>query len=251
MKKKILILSIAFVVLVIAFAPAKLAENFIPDNKGVAVSGLSGSVWSGEIASIVAPGISLSEIEFSTSLLDLMLANPSIMLDIAKGDLQGDLRVYLSEDLSQSVRLDNANLTLAAAHLEPFLPIRGVELSGQLSTGDLDVRAENKRPTFLEGNIQWRNASISFGGNSWPLGDYSVSVTTDEEKKIITAQLEKRKNELGLEGTITLLADGTVEIVGSIATEIDQTLYNAIALFNSGKPENGRLPIKFRQKIFK
>ena len=36
----------------------------------------------------------------------------------------------------------------------------------------------------------------------------------------------------------------------TISTDIDESLYNTVALFNNGKPANGRLPIRFKQKIF-
>ena len=251
MKRKIIILTGLFIVLVVAYTPAKLAESFIPQQRDLSVGGLSGSVWSGNIDYIRVKDISLSDIDFSVGLFSLLIASPTISLDVAGGDVQGDLDVNLTDDLQNNVDLSDANLSVSASILEKQIPVKGVELEGLISTNDLSVILENKKPKKLEGNIQWNNAALSFAGKNWKLGNFSVDTETDETTQIVTAKLNDTKNELGLKGTITIEPNGTVEIVGSIATNIDQTLYSSIALFNSGKPENGRLPIKFKQRIFR
>lgn len=250
MKKKILILVGLFLLFVIYFTPAKLAESFIPDNNQVSVSGLQGRVWSGEISQVSAAGLSLSELAFSVNWLDLLMFSPSVDLEINRGDVRGDLQVSLA-DFKEYLEINNANIELAADNLSSQIPVRGVELGGDISSQDLSLITEQKKLSFVEGKLNWRRAVVNYAGQEFSLGDFSLVAETHPETKQIRAQLLKTKNELGLQGQVLLAVDGTLEFEGSIATDIDQTLYGTIALFNNGKPQNGRLPIKFKQKIFK
>jgi len=100
------------------------------------------------------------------------------------------------------------------------------------------------------GQVSWRKAAINFAGQSWFLGDFIINTQTNKTKKEIVGLFEKTNNKLGLEGKIILSENGMLEFVGSIATNIDQDLYSAIALFNDGKPANGRLPIRYKQSMF-
>ncbi|TQV85496.1 type II secretion system protein N [Aliikangiella coralliicola] len=251
MKKKIFVLTGLFILFVFMQAPASLIENFLPQNNKVTVAGLSGSLWSGEIATVNTPELSLKNVEYSINPLALFLAKLSLNLDISDRDVDGSLNLKAGSNYQESIELSDVNLNISASTFEQFVSVRGVKLSGDVSSSDLDVILENKRPTNINGRASWRKAAVVFGGKTWNLGDFVVELSTDEAKKTIVGNLQKTKNELGLEGKVTLLPDGMLEFVGSISTKIDQSLYNTVALFNNGKPANDRLPIKFKQRVLR
>ncbi|TQV73928.1 type II secretion system protein N [Aliikangiella marina] len=251
MKKKIFILVSLFLILVVAFTPAKLLLGFLPDRSPFSLNGVSGTVWSGEVSQVAVNQLSFRDVLFSVDLLSLVMFSPSVSLDIASGDMAGDLVFHLTDDPSKNIEVSDVNINFSGKELKRFLPLPGLEVKGDFLTKDLDFVSENQKPKSVDGTVRWQSAEVSYAGQSFTLGDFIIRATTDEEKKIIKAEVLKSKNALDLQGDIILQANGMVEITGSISTEIDQTLYTAFALFNNGKPNNGRLPIKFKQRIFR
>ncbi|WP_444996884.1 type II secretion system protein N [Aliikangiella sp. IMCC44359] len=250
MKKKSFILSCLFIVLVIYLTPAKLIEHLTPPNNQVQLSGFSGSVWSGTIGSVISKDASFSNVEFAVSPVALFAAKLSLAIEIPKGPIKGEFNISLTKELDKSIEISNANISLAAKFLEKFIPVRGASLEGKITTKDFDLMTENKKVKFIEGHLNWRSAVVGFQGQKWPLGNFSIKSSTDEKSKVITLELVKAKNKLGLQGKATLSPDGMMAFTGSISTDIDQSIYKTVALFNNGKPANGRLPIQYRQKVF-
>lgn len=250
MKKKILILSALFLVFVIALAPASLLASFINQQEQVSASGLEGNIWNGEIAQLNVQNYQFNNINYSINPLALLLANLSLQLDITSGDFEGVSDLVLTRDYNNSFTLENANLTVEASQLEDKLPLSGVSLNGLITTTDLNLEVKDRKPDNVSGIVSWKNAALSSSRNQWDLGNFVLDIDTDTSKKEITGQLRKVPNKLKLEGKFTLSENGTFEFIGSIATDLDETLYNSVALFNNGKPANGRLPIKFKQKLF-
>jgi hypothetical protein len=86
-------------------------------------------------------------------------------------------------------------------------------------------------------------------GTSIELGQFIINLTTTDNKTII-GELAKSKNTLDLQGKFTLSEKGLFEFTGTVSSDIDQTIYNAIAMFSNSQVKNGRLPIKYKQTIF-
>lgn len=250
MVKKATILTGLFVFFVVFSAPAQLLTRFAPEQKQLSISGLQGSLWSGEVAQLTFNQYRFNQLNFSISPLQLLLARLALDLEIGKGDISGDLALVLGTDYQNHLEINQANLTLDTQQLLPFIPVRGVEIDGQLTTQGLDLILENQRPVWVQGEVAWTNAKAGYVSQQWPLGDLALQLATQEETGDIVGKLKKTRNVLGLEGQVVLSKNGMLELVGSIATDIDKDLYAAMALFNDGKPANGRLPIKFKQKIF-
>lgn len=238
-----------FFLFVIFTAPAKLIENFLPQQNKVIINGFSGSLWSGSISQINLQQMNFNDVTYSVNPFALMMTKLSVKLNIPEGDIQGALKVNLSNDYDKNMALNDINLIIQASSLQSFIPIKNSQVSGVIESKDLNALIENKKVTSLDGMASWNNASLTYSGENWKLGDFSVQLSTDD-KKVIQGKLLKTKNALGLEGSFTLTNNGIFEMIGSIATDSEQRLYQTFALFNNGKPANGRLPIKFKQKIF-
>jgi len=249
MKKKIIILISLFIILVIVFAPAKLAKNLLPENNQLMISGLQGSIWSGEIDTIEIKDWQFQEIDYELSLISLITGNLGATGEIHRGDLKGDFFFEFKD--SKNIEVGDVNVETSAVNLEQYVPFPGVELAGKISTQDFNARLEDNKPVNLSGVTSWNNASIDLNGQKWTLGNFDVLWSTDVEKNIITGTLSKsKKNKIDIDGSITLTKIGLLEFNGSIAQSTDKTIYAAFTLFANGKPANGRLPIKFKKKIF-
>lgn len=249
MKKKILVAIIIFLATLVYLIPAKVLESIITTPSNVVISGISGSLWSGSVAQVVTPELSLSDVEYSLNPFALFTATLSVDLDFPKGDIRGDANLQLGSDYAKAIEVFDANLSMQASFLEKHLPVRGVRIAGDLSSEALFLFLQNKRIAALAGKLHWRGAQVSYAGANWQLGDFSVLTETNEKTKTISAEILKTKNSLDLQGKATLTTDGMFEFVGSVSTETDQQIFNMLSMFKNGNVEGGRLPIKYRQKV--
>jgi len=249
MKKKIGILVGLFVILVVMFAPARLAEGFIPKNNDLLVGNLTGSLWSGKIDQISLKGWNLHEVEYDLSLISLISGSLGGDSSVKNGDLKGDFSFQINDN--KNISLSQANIDIDAVNFEKYMPFPGINLDGVASTNDFSIQLIEQKPSLLSGMTSWNNATVSLNGNSWSLGNFDILWDTNQETNLITGTLSKaKKNQLGIEGKVTLSKDGLFEFRGSISASIDQNIYAALSLFSNGPVKDGRLPIKFKKKIY-
>jgi len=249
MKKKIGILVGLFIILVVVFAPARLAEGFIPKNNNLIVGNLTGSLWSGKVDQIMVKGWNLQEIEYNLSILSLISGSFGGSSSVHNGDLNGDFSFQIVD--SKHISLSQTNIKIDAVRFEEYMPFPGINLGGTASTKDFSIQLVNQKPSFLSGMTSWNDANISLNSNSWSLGNFDFVWETNQETNLITGTLSKaRKNQLGIEGKVTLTKEGLFEFRGSVLASIDQNIYAALSLFSNGPVKDGRLPIKFKKKIY-
>lgn len=248
--KKVLLLFVLFLVLVVALAPARIIHWFMPEQSPVILQGVSGSIWSPEITKLNYKQMNFEDVKLTPSLLSLMIAELNINFDILKGDIAGTGDLIVSENSDKDLSIKNGNLQTSAKYLNDLIKIPGLKIDGNAKTSDLNLTLENKKLIYVDGKLSWFNSQIDFFGRSFSLGDFILGLTTHEETKIISGELEKSKNELGLQGKFSLDPQGAFEFIGSISKDIDKELYSTISLFADGQLSNGRLPIKYKQKVF-
>ncbi len=249
MKKKIIILSILFVVFLIALAPVSLIQSPLKNIRAVKITGMSGSIWSGNISEISAKKINLSNIAYSISFTQLFLAKLSTDLSINSGDIQGDLTLNIGTNYKDSITVENANLLLPAEKIKDYVSTFGAKLSGDITTSQLSLITNKNNIDFIEGIARWKQAYVEVLGQSFELGEFAIELKTDESSKVINGKLLNTKNLLGLQGNLKYMPDGTLEFVGSVSESIDNNLLVAASLYKNGNSANGRMPIKFKQKI--
>ncbi len=248
MKKKIAILVSLFVLLLVVFAPVKLAENLIPKNSQLVISGMQGSIWSGQIDSIEIMDWQLQDIDYDLSIMSLITGNLGLSGEIHRGDIKGDFSFEVKDP--KNIEISDLNIETSAINFEKYIPFPGIELGGQVSTKDFYAQLVDQRPVMLSGVTSWDNASVDLNGQKWSLGSFDILWSTDADKNIITGMLSKnKKNKIDIDGNITLTQNGMLEFKGSISQSIDKTIYAAFSLFANGSAKNGRLPIKFKKKV--
>jgi hypothetical protein len=248
MKKKIAILISLFIILVVVFAPVKLAENLIPKNNSLVISGMQGSIWSGEIDSVDIMGWRLQEVNYDLSVISLLSGNLGGSGEVQAGDIKGDFSFDIEDQ--KNIKIAEVNIQTAAINFEKYLPFPGIELGGKVSTKEFYAQLANQKPVVMSGMTSWDNASLDLNGKRWSLGSFDVIWTTDTETNLIVGTIgTSKKNKLGLDGRISLTKNGLLEFKGSILQSIDKSIYTAFSLFADGSAKSGRLPIKFKKKV--
>jgi general secretion pathway protein N len=249
MKKKFFILSILFIFFLLMLAPAKIIKSFMPQQAQINLDGLSGSIWSGKINQISTANFNLSNVEYQLNPFALFLAKLSVSLKLSDQDIKGNLAIKLSSNYANYQTIENANLTINSNLFSHYLPMANTQINGEIVSRGLNIIMVNKKPELIEGELRWNQANVNINGKDWALGTLAVKLETDQTNGDIKAQILPTENALDIKGNIKLSRDGIVEFIGSISTDTEQQLYQTFALFNNGKPANGRLPIKFRQKL--
>ncbi len=248
MKKKIIILVSLFIILVVVFAPVKLAENLIPKNNSLIISGMQGSIWSGEIDTVDIMDWRLQEVNYNLSIISLLSGNLGGSGEVQAGDIKGNFSFEIEDQ--KNIEIVDVNIETSAINFEKYLPFPGIELGGKVSTKDFYAQLVNQKPVVISGVTSWNNANIDLNGKKWPLGSFDIIWTTDTKTSLIVGTIGKsKKNELSLDGRISLTKNGLLEFKGSISQSIDKSIYAAFSLFADGRAKSGRLPIKFKKKV--
>jgi len=247
MKKRVTILSLLFLFFIVMTAPVDLLSSVIEKQNKVQLLGLKGTLWKGQIEQIDYSSWQLRQVEYAIDFFPLLVGDISSHLSIKKGDLRGLLDLTL---ISQSeLQVDHASLDLSASQLQRFIPFPGVTLQGNLATDDLSLVLVNQKLQSISGLTHWTGSKVSIGKSLFDLGNYSAEWRTEPSGKII-GRIIPSNNALSLKGDITLSPQGIFDFKGSVATKIDQRVYNALLFFSSGPAKDGRLPIVFKKKIF-
>ena len=247
MKNKIILFTSFLILLIIVFMPARLISNFIPEKSGITISGLNGTVWSGEINNLQVKGWSLSNISFDTHFFPLITGTFGAEVDILKGDITGHTIFQMKN--SKNGELKDTNILTKLSQFEKYIPFKDVELKGELETKQLALNIVESKPVYIIGNTIWNNGAVVFNGMSWELGDFEINWQTSEDGTI-QGNILKRENVLEIQGNIIISKQGFLEFNGSISTRVDKSIFNAFLFFADGKPSNGRQGLKFKKKVW-
>jgi type II secretion system (T2SS) protein N len=245
MKKKIIVLVGLFILLVIWNAPVSLVDGFIPKNKGIVISGMNGSIWSGTIDDVGFKGVMLREVNYQISPFALLTGTLGGRGEISSGDATGDFSFSVASE--KELAVENANLSADANIVQGFLPMKSVAINGQFITQKLSAEIKNTKLVAIDGVTEWRNANVVFNGQKIKIGNIKISWSNHPDKKQSVGTVINTANAMALDGRITLSQSGSFEFKGSISTKTDKAIYNAMLFFSDGKESNGRLPIKFRR----
>ena len=247
MKKKLKIVLPLLFILVIVFAPAKFISAFIPNNSGVELNGLTGTIWNAKISSLNTKGWAFEEVKVDTNALSLLTGKLGADVIIDKGDIKGSVSFSAQDD--KNFELANANLNTSLSKFEKYIPFKGVELNGTLASRQLHLSLVNSKPTMIGGSTSWNDGGVVFNGKAWQLGDFSVHWITNQNGDI-KGVIQKSENILDIKGDINISKNGLLEFKGSVSTRIDKQILSAFSFFADGKKENGRQAIKFKKKIW-
>ena len=208
---------VAYVVsMVFLFPAAPIVERIKPNIQPVQLNGVSGKLFSGQVANVV----------YADDLLPVELNNVAWKLApgaLLKGGAGVDISYegYGGRGDGQVRRQWNGNINVSdfifsatAKEFEPLLPAPVASFSGRINGKLASIIVENNLLSTIEGSLTWNDAVIETSLYGPPLnanlGKLDVGITPDGDAAHVIA-LNSSGGELSLEGTINLTLAGDYE----------------------------------------
>lgn len=201
----------AFLVFLVARVPATVIASRLPP--AVAVSGVSGTIWSGRANAFAFQGRRLGALQWSCRPWRLLLLEWSCRLDLrAEG---GEAAADVAAGFGGEIVLSDASGALPIAVFEGIASPEG--WTGQLELDVERVRFAGQRPVEAAGNLFVR-ALKAPGPGGQLLGDFELvmgegAVGTDT----LTGRLRDLGGPLRVRGAIELKPDGSYLMSGETA----------------------------------
>ncbi len=222
---------IAFAAMLVANLPAAQVLPRISLPEGTAISGVTGTVWSGSAESIRWSGVTLYHPKWQVNPLALLLGRLSLEINA------GDRRDRESVALQGHISLSNNNIQ--AQQLQVYIPTPmvmsqlaipiPVQASGRfkLTIEELDYPGQCQG---LVGDGQWLQAGVMGTTGNIDLGQFNATLGCQDDKvKIVVAP----GNRLGLDATALVSAKGDISVNGrfKVDSDLPKEIHDAASLF--------------------
>lgn len=198
---------LSYFLFLLATIPAQQIWQFIPpQNKTqLQISNIEGSLWSGQISNLQINRLLLGQLDWDLKLLPLFLGQ--IELDTKIQGPLGKLQSHLALDTNGRLQATALSGRISAESLNPYtLP---ATLQGEISLKIQEFLFQNKQKLQLQGEMRWRNASISML-QTVDLGNVQLLAKAAGNGSIL--HITNEKSALGIEGSIKLDARGGYKV---------------------------------------
>jgi len=228
-----------------AYAHWQSSEN-APD--GIALSGISGSVWSGKAALAMIQGQPLEKVEWSLRPWSLLFGQVGLnwRFQLPPGNEkesqgQGGYGQGSSAlGLDGSVAFSTLEARLPAGMIARVAKASALRPTGSVSLNLHDVLWDGQSLRSAEGRIVWNGAGISLL-KPILLGDQAIMLETGDD--VVKGVLSDGGGPLSLDGLLTLDSDGQYEFSGSLAARNAPDLERVLG--SLGRPgADGRITLK-------
>ena len=186
----------------ISSMPLSFVSQWLELPKNVAVGKVSGSIWQGEITSLVVDGVTISKLETELSFFSLLMFSPEIKLSFGDPLLKGPEGNVTISGLFTDITIEHmvlsAEANLIASKLQLPIPITAHDY--------IDLNIEHfviGQPICHElvGNISWQKAAVTALGEKVQLGELTAKLTCQQGKLVMEIN---PKNDLGLSFTASV-----------------------------------------------
>jgi general secretion pathway protein N len=170
-----------WLVFVISQIPAVWGAWFMTRGSDqLALSGVSGSVWTGRAAlasiKVEQKDYSLGELRWELHPMSLLLMSPCATIHTKQDRQQIDGEVCSS--LGGDLELHDADISAPAALLQGVLPL---PVDGQMSVRLEEFQVSGNQVKTLKGNLTWSSARIYNGSNWMEVGSYAAELADTPE----------------------------------------------------------------------
>jgi general secretion pathway protein N len=191
--------AVAFLIMLIANFPARWAGRFLP--RGTACAQLSGTLWSGSCAGLVAEGTPLGDLSWAAHPLGLLAGKLSLSLSLTvpSGTVSSDVKL----GPTGSITAENVRATLPLSRaLFAQLP---ANVQGLVHIDLASLHWDGRRVTALRGSVEVHGLEAQ--GET--LGDYRVSFPQDAHESSgagdePTGRVEDLGGPLSVQGSLRL-----------------------------------------------
>ena len=239
-------LLVYLVALVISFPAARAYAHWQASayaNKAIALTGISGSVWSGKAAMAVIQGQPLENVEWTLKPWSVLFGEVGVVWRFQLPESAGKGgygQGATALGLDGSVTFSTLEARLPAAMIAGIAKAGALRPTGSVSVNLRDVVWDGQGLTSAQGRVVWSSAGISLL-KPISLGDQSVTLETADG--VVKGVLSDGGGPLSLDGLFTLTPDGKYNFNGSLAARNDRELEGALR--SLGRPgADGRIKLK-------
>ncbi len=218
----VLLLLVLTLVFAITQIPASWAAYFMTQGNTLALSGVTGTAWSGQarMSSIEIDNqhYSLGELQWQLKPLTLLSLRPCADVDARLEAQQIEGRACAG--LNGRLTVTDASIDAPASLVQAGVP---VPVQGQLSANLQTLSMKGQSLSELRGNLSWTNARVQVEGTWATLGSFAAEATYDPEADALVADV------FDLDGPIDLDAEVRLPLAGGIFVEGELELTGAFS----------------------
>lgn len=220
---------ITYLVFFIAYTPASYITGYIQESSRnqVFFSGVAGTVFKGQAASVMSQGIQVSNAKWQLSPLSLLLLQAD--LDITAGNIKNTEQIYIKGNITSSL-LNTKSFSLKDAQV--FVPTKTllsqlrlpvfVTASGRFRV-DVEQFSFDQGCQQLQGNGNWLNAAVNVNQKQVSFGTFDARLSC--ESSAFAIQIAP-SNDLRLDAKLTVDMAGKYNVQGQF--NIPSTMPNEI-----------------------
>ncbi|MFT2092232.1 type II secretion system protein N [Paraglaciecola sp. 2405UD69-4] len=230
-------------IFLVAKLPAVQVISRVDLGKDIKISGVTGTIWEGNLQQVVVKGIPLNDVDWSLSFLPLLLGKAEAVIsagnirDLEQISIDGVVTVS-----NQRIQADNLVAYVPTEFVISALPLPiPVEANGRFKV-QLNALDYTKSCQVIEGTGQWLNASFTGPQDVINLGNFNADLSCLDENVIVDV---KEPNSFGLSAKVTLPANMKFKVNGRFKPDasLPKEVHQAASFF--GKPDsNGYYPVK-------
>ncbi len=174
--------ALVYVIGLVAFFPARLAVTFAPLPSNIQLTGVTGTLWQGEVARLQFGTNTLEQLQWQVFPLALLSGQIAADVDIARtptNPVSGNARVLVG--LFGGARLENARFNGELATLGAWLKIPDlVPLRGEIILAVAEYELGDPVCSTLNARVGGYEVKTRIGSQWYELGDFALQLGCSE-----------------------------------------------------------------------
>ena len=241
---------VVFLVTLVVTVPAPQAYRLMGDQLPARAWGLHGSLWHGEAAVVVVDGVRIDQLRWRLD--SAALRGGRIAYRVSGRIADGAFSGHMATRTGDPIRLTDVRANLGADSLVRMVGATDypATLGGTVDAYIREADVEGERPTWIDGVVNWDNASVSAFGESVELGSFGVRLDTGPDGELRGDLRTTREGPLRITGDVELLLDGTMTGRAAVITtaHASENLLQGMVALGIPDPEQ-ELDIRFEGNI--
>lgn len=235
-------ISLLLVFLLVQVPARFIVPRISPANPAFSLHNINGSLWQGRV-DVVTPKMTLHNVQWTLKPIQLLLGRAQVELHIDDGDVQ--VSALAAVGFNGALTLRDTALSVPATKLDPFLPMRGLQMQGELQADISELRWHNQQLAQLQAQIKWRDAGVRTPMGNTELGDYRADLKQDESGAI-AGTVNDLGGVLDLQGKLSL-ANNQLSFNGSVKRELPDHILRFFKMF--ARDNGSRLEFTFNRQL--
>ncbi|WP_445946898.1 type II secretion system protein N [Shewanella sp.] len=248
LSKKIILAVALYLIFLVVYLPTKWLVSIAPLPANVSLSGVTGSVWNGQIDLVQIGPRQIEQLKWQLSPWALLLGQANVDINLGNRATAVSGKADVSWSLSgvkvQGLRFDAPNSFLIAGARLPF----GTQIQGEVSLMVADFIQGKPWCEQLSGKLFLNHADMKNQFGEYPLGNMALALICQDGQ--VAVSMTEADNKLGISGLILLGADNSIKVTAKVkATDGQpQDMRNSLAYL--GKPDSqGYYPVNYQGRL--